>query len=187
MFSFGICFLEMITGIKNKRQSNYSELRYIVDKNVDNGRYRRLLLRLLNSNRQKRPTSRELLIELYKMEPGVWERVNVKYDNIKLDKEQRDRIYTFMKYTSDRFKINRGKKSYGSVVIYLSKHDIHKRYHILYSSVILMIFSSVFGGKGLEIKDIYELCKNKYGYDDIYRILKEILSDINYVNILLSP
>lgn len=74
MFSFGICFLEMIAEIKINRQANYNELKQVVRDKVSDFEYRKIIYNLLHSDKERRPSARAVLYRLFHENPPKWER-----------------------------------------------------------------------------------------------------------------
>jgi serine/threonine protein kinase len=72
MFSFGICFLEMIAEIRINRQATYDELEEIINDKVDDPEHMRIIYNLLHKDRNRRPTSRNLLHKLFEEDPQKW-------------------------------------------------------------------------------------------------------------------
>src|SRR3989338_8819126 len=74
MFSFGICFLEMIGDIKINRQAAYEELHEAVHDKIENRLYRKIIYNLVHPERDRRPDARTVLYRLFHKNPPVWER-----------------------------------------------------------------------------------------------------------------
>lgn len=209
MFSFGVCFLEMIANIKINRQGSYEELRNIVKNKVENVTYRKILCDLLHSDKSRRPSARLLLSNFFKEKPDKWILPSTgsysKHSTFSLDdysrnkymeasrlhshfrREDLNRIRKLFKETAFQFQINRPKKGYGAMLYYIETHDIPSEHHHLYCAVTLMILSAVFGKSGFRENNVIDLCKNKYNLHFVFKILKDILHDKRYVSILLRP
>ena len=74
MFSFGICFLEMICNIKIHRQATYSELQQLTKNKVKNPLYRKIIYNLLHENKERRPSARSLLFRLFNETLPHWDK-----------------------------------------------------------------------------------------------------------------
>jgi len=211
MFSFGICFLEMIGNIKIHRQATYVELKQLIQDKVYNVEHRKIIHNLLHSDKDRRPSARTLLYRLFKEDPPVWSRPNFilpssysdSEDNVNVGlrthqrkfastissvvNEDREYIRVFMKRTAYEFKINRGKKGYGALLSYIDNHKIELSMYRVYTCVTLMILSSIFGRSGFRQDEVIKLCDHGCNEAYIYNILEKILSDHIFVNILLTP
>jgi serine/threonine protein kinase len=181
MFSFGICFLEMIAEIKINRQPTYEELKSIVKSKIENPEHRKIIYNLLHEDKERRPDSRSLLYRLFKQNPTKWVRPNMASPNIQDEKH----IRSLMKNTSYEFGIHRGKKGYGALLSYIDNHNIPSKYHHIYAAVTLMILSSIFGKSGFREQEAMSLCEDRYDLPFIYTILGNMMKDTIFVNILL--
>ena len=72
MFSFGICFLEMIAEIKINRQASYDELKDIVKEKITDPVYRKIIYNLVHEEKDRRPDARTTLFRLFKEDPPKW-------------------------------------------------------------------------------------------------------------------
>ncbi|CAH6420645.1 Protein kinase [uncultured virus] len=217
MFSFGICFLEMMGEIKINRQASYDELKQVVREKVADPEYRKIIYNLLHSDRDRRPTARAVLFRLFKENPSKWIRpptimpsllvisteksadylnkhniavgtsVTNKNDMNPISQEERKYMRSLMKNTAYEFEINRGKKGYGALLSFIENHRIESSLHRIYTAVALMILSSIFGKSGFREAEVTELCENRYSMSFIYQVLNEMLSDRIFVGILLAP
>lgn len=209
MFSFGVCFLEMIADIKINRQATYDELKQVVRDKVENPEYRKIIYNLLHCDKSRRPSARSLLYRLFNESPPKWIRpaiISTAYSSgaksrrdesmgpgrsphvvISVLQEDRQYIRRLMKQTAYQFEINRGKKGYGALLSYIDNHRIESSLHRLYTAVTLMILSSIFGKSGFRHEQVMQLCDHHYSLSFVFRILDEMLSDNVYVSILLAP
>lgn len=197
MYSFGICFLEMIAEIKINRQANYDELKRIVQDKIHNSEYRKIIYNLVHSNKDRRPTARVVLYRLFSINPLKWtysslsitdnNKNSVSYDMLSITSNEKKYIRTIMKGTAYEFNINRGKKGFGALLLYIHNHSINLDHYRIYTAITLMILSSLFGKSGFRENEVIELCDNKYDIKFIYQILNNMLSDYRFINILLAP
>jgi serine/threonine protein kinase len=197
MFSFGICFLEMMGEIKINRQANYEELKQVVRDKIDDPDHRKIIYNLLHEDKERRPSARSLLYRLFKENPPKWIRPGSNIIDgsksgsnrvvISVLLDDRKYIRSLMKATAYRFEINRGKKGYGALLSYIDNHKIDSSQHRIYTAVTLMILSSIFGKSGFREQEVIALCENRYNLSFIYNILDDMLSDPIFINILLAP
>jgi len=208
MFSFGICFLEMTAEIKINRQASYEELKQVIRSKITDSEHRKIIYNLLHNDRDRRPSARSLLIRLFNEDPPVWNPENYNTDLVRISNiihdpisndyevpdsnqivslEDRKFIRGLMKITSYKFDINRSKKGYGTLLIYINNNDISREHYKLYTAITLMILSSIFGKSGFREQEVLELCEHEYKLSTIYKILDAMISDQQFTNILLSP
>lgn len=198
MFSFGICFLEMVADIKINRQASYEELKHIIREKVSNPEYRKIIYNLVNSNKDRRPKARDLLYRMFKISPPRWVKSPFVASCLSDFKSKRDYsmmassaelqyVRKIMKVLSDEFEINRGKKGYAALAAYLNAENVPKSMYKLYTAVTLMILSSIFGKSGFRQQQVIEFCDSKYSLNTIYDVLKQLLSNDDFIKNLLSP
>lgn len=212
MFSFGVCFLEMIAEIKINRQANYEEFKQVIRDKVHDPECRKIIYNLLHSDRERRPSARILLYRLFRENPPKWIRPTTILSSssqesyvdsqrsstsrntvlctrtiISVLREDRKYIRSLMKKTAFQFEINRGKKGYGALLSYIDNHHIEPSHHRIYTATTLMILSSIFGKSGFREQEVMELCEYKYTPTFMYQIIQDMLSDRIFINILLAP
>jgi serine/threonine protein kinase len=190
MFSFGICFLEIIGDIKFNRQAEYKELREAVYEKVENREYRKIIYNLLHPDRNRRPDARSLLYRLFRKNPPRWRKeasVEASSNIVSVLFEDRRFIRRLMKDTAHVYKINRGKKGYGALLSYIDNHQIPVSKHRLYTGVTLMILSAIFGRSGFREEEVLILCENRHSETEMYEVLNRILSDQVFIKLLLAP
>lgn len=199
MFSFGICFLEMVGEIKINRQATYEELKRIIEEKIRNPDYRKIIYNLVHEDKGRRPSARNLLFYLFKQSPPVWVQPNIlsKYQIknrqknrimiVSVINEHREFIRKLMKAMAHKYEINRAKKGYGALISYIDNNNIEFSSYKIYTAVTLMILSAIFGKSGFREAEAIKLCENKYDLHLIYKILENLLSDFIFVSILLGP
>jgi len=190
IFSFGICFLEMIGEVKINRQASYEELRKVIKDEVSESEYRDIILNLVHEDRDKRPTSRELLDMLFAMEIPHW-RSPENSNNSKLlnyiSSNERETIRSSMKEAVTRFEINRGKKGFVALLTFLAQKGVEKKYYLVHTGATLMILSAMFGKSGFKENDVNDICPKNYSTNTICKILETLLSSDIFLDILLVP
>jgi len=198
MYSLGICLLEMLGNIRITRQGTYAELKEIIHNNVADPEYRKIIYNLVHENKDSRPSAKSLLYRMYQETPNSWSLPGLigtessssgKESRIILSIEEEDKKYIqyLMHELCNRYHIRRGKKGYGALVVYVDTHKIASSYLTLYAGVTALILSSIFGATGFNENDIIKLVDNKWSTTHIYKVLKELFQDTNFITILLSP
>lgn len=195
IFSFGICFLEMIGEVKINRQASYDELRKVIRDEVTDLRYRDIIYNLVHQDRERRPSSRELLDMLFDMEVPRWRasssniidnyKTSTIYNNIPTS--DREMIRLQMKDSVTKYEINRGKKGYVALLAFLVTNRVERKYYLVHTAITLMILSSMFGKSGFRESDINDICPKSYSLNTICKILETMLSSDTFLDILLIP
>lgn len=183
MFSFGICFLEMIGGIRINKQASYLELEHIIVNKIVNPKYKKIALNLLQEDKSERFSARQLLLQLFNESPPKWTKVTTNHTEC-LNKEGMRKL---IKDTSRRYKINRAQRGFWALCCFIDDTNLNSGYHEVYTFVTLMILSIIFGKSGFRISNIMELTEDKFDIGFIHNILEEMLSSRKFLTILLRP
>jgi hypothetical protein len=167
-------------------KNNYKDYKAHVKRNVTDKLYFNMISLLLSENKEKRLTSRDVLNLLFNKVPDFWiaPKIN-KYDG-HVSKHEAEHIRDIIKVVGHQNKINRCNQGYISVLNFLNKHNIHSDLYSTYSMITLMILSSIFGKSGFNEEKCLDLCltHKKMSVDIFYDIIKELLSDMEYISIL---
>lgn len=182
MYGFGICMLEILGGVKLKKQACYQGLSEIIDKRIKDSKINNLLHKLLSEKRDLRPTARETLKFLFNKNPPKW--IKIKYGRCKNSIENDHHLMKQMKNISDKFQIKRSKLGYSALICFLEENKISEHMYDVYLKVTLMILSALFGEKRYEECDVVE--NNLINYETIYDVLDSLLSNDKFIGILLS-
>lgn len=203
MFSFGICLFEIITKkriyAKDRYQEyyengkkkhkllkyNYNEFRSVVKKEMSDNIYRRVILDLLNKNKLDRPTSRDVLIALYKENPICWKRPEIKTYDMKIPDTEVKMIRDIIQVIGHKYKINRCNQGYSAIIHYLNQKNIETQYYSIYTFINLMILSSVFGRSGLNSDICLSLCGKNITNEIFNRVINDLLMDKDYISTIL--
>lgn len=197
MFSFGICFMEMVSSIKINKQASYAELRSIVKSKVKNATYRKLIYNLVNEDKERRPSARSVLETLFNVHPPAWVPPHIEISSLsqsdssnavrKFPNEECRKLRKIMKTKSREYQIKRGQKSYGAVLGYILDHNIEASEYMLYCSGALMIASTMFDTPKFRESEAMKMAGSKYSIKHMYAVLEALLADANFINILLRP
>jgi serine/threonine protein kinase len=187
MFSFGICLYELITHKRIFMRNNYQEYKKIINKYVTDRPYHKIISSLLNENKEDRPTSRETFTKLFNKTPNKWISHGInKYDTT-ISKHQAESIRDVIKVIGYQNKINRCNQGLVAILNFLNKHNIDSELHIIYSLITLMFLSSIFGKTGFNDEKCFNSCcaNKKISREVFYHIINELLSNMDYISILL--
>lgn len=195
MFSIGICMLEMFGELRIGRQASYDELKQVIATKIDNVELRKIIYNLLHSDKERRPSSRELLNKLFSENPEKWSQPNIILDpntfntisQPNLASNTKKDLRELMKSTAQNNKINRGKKGFTALLAYIDKYNISESDYQIYALVVLMILSSVFGAPGFNEKEIIHSYNRQININSIHSILDKLLSDNIFLDIVLLP
>ncbi len=205
MFSLGICLFEIISGNKIYRQKTYEELKSLIKYKIKDDRYYEIISNLLHKNRDKRPTARYLLEKLFNINPIKWLKPNIiikdpfkdsitstiKNQYNQISEDDGKYIRDLMQSITYDLGINRGKIGYGALLTYINNNKIDPSEYIIYAGITLLILSSSFGKVRFQEEELTKLCRDNYSQMPsqkfIYNILGELLSNNDYINILLYP
>lgn len=188
MYSFGICFLEMIGSIKLTEQTNYSELRRLIAHKIPS-QHRNLAASLVHRHKDQRPTARKVLHQLFTVDVERWQpsAIVMKESTINILEEDQIKIRRLMKRCAEHCKISRAQKGYGACIIFLNTHDVPRDHYRLHALVTLMITSSTFGRSGFGENEVRKLMGKSCTNNHIYSTLRQMLNDDIYLRTLLQP
>lgn len=198
LFSLGICLLEMIGKIRINRQTTYRELKNTAKAKIEDKKLYNIIISCFHENKDMRPKCRLLFNNLYKETIPEWIKPVIYSDEssdmskngrilLKIPVENKEYIRKIIKNKSTEYQINRAKKGYGALVLYIDKNKIHRRDYDLYIAVTLMILSSLFGKSGFREDEALKFCNSKYSSSSLYQTLERLLSNFDFINTLLTP
>lgn len=178
IFSCGVLALEMFGNIRIREQFDSENLIKLTHKRVSDTKIKAAIIRMVDSERRKRPTARALMEDLYgESLPIQLYEGDLTYPNI-LDKKDISKIGNIFKsYGSGtpKTKIYRTKIGFEATKCYLSRNRVDPSLHIVYVSAMLIISSSIFGNNVFGIKSAIELSNDSEKV--IYSAMKNLLDD----------
>lgn len=195
MYSLGIILLEVMSKKGIKDGTNYEELNAVINDRIAHDNWRKIILSLVQEDRQRRPTARELLKILYKEDPPMWTYTAVKvgmlsqHDRVivsNVTSKMRQHIQSTIKHLTQEYDLNRGQKVYGALVSYLEKHNIVHNYsgYVLTS---LFIISSLFSKNRFKEKKLLTIYNDDINSELLHKLLEQLLTDKTFLNILFHP
>jgi serine/threonine protein kinase len=190
MFSFGICFLEIVGNVRISRQASYKELKPIIHSKLSDELHRKLAYNLLHEDKSRRPTARNVLLRLFREEVPVWIKPVIKLDPSSSDfasTEDRKFVRKLMKTAGALMHLKRASKGYDALMVYINEHRLDPSHYRLYATVTMMILSSTFGEPGFRESDVIRACNNKVDIGDIRGVLSKLLGDTMFLQILFAP
>jgi len=189
MYSFGICFLELIANIHFKQPpKTYDELKLMINKYVHNNHYHKLISMVVSENKEARPSARTVLEILFQQSVPEWNRsIIVRPTSQKrITDEDKEQIRTAMKEIAKAYKVRRPKRGYGALLSYIEYANVAESKYNLYIVVTLLILSAIFGQNGMLIINIHKIADEAYTYNEIYTALYKLLHDRVYMRTLLA-
>lgn len=196
MFSFGICMLELIGKVRLHRQRDYGELKKIVMDYVQDPKYKNILLNLLSEDRHVRPSARNLLREMYSVNPDVWQRPVIRFGSTNnnnrvvmesLTPQDLETFQKLIKQYSDRYDIKRSGRSYAALAYWLNQYHVPRKEHKFHLGIVLLITASLFSSSRYSEQVIANFCDDQRQMRFIPTILKNMLDDATFRNLLLAP
>jgi serine/threonine protein kinase len=192
IYSFGICFLEIMAGKKiTSKKITYEDLMALLKTGVQNRYHRSLIISMVHKDKSKRPTSRDLLYTLFMEEPDTWYvKPFVTYDMNPSLVEITERIKTLMYNISMNYQIKRCRRTYNATLSFVNFYDLSARDLRVYSVAAMMIASYAFGTLALSPDKALQICNGNtktYEYEDILVALQRLIEDPEFLNILLCP
>ncbi len=177
MFSLGVILLELWYNVKPSVKNSYQDYYRIINKKVQNETHKFLLKNLLNENRASRYNAREVLEILYNKSYKLWKPTDINVQYVikdvceKYGKRKLKHYELLLKKNKNNMKINRNRKGYNALLIFLNNHNINLEYIDYYFVSMLIIMDSIFNNRTADIDNILLVCKVKY---------KKIINDIIY-------
>lgn len=190
MFSFGICFLEIVGNVRISRQASYKELKPIVHNKLSTDLHRKLAYNLLHEDKKRRPTARHVLQLLYGEEVPVWTNPPLKIDSSAssfISEPDRKFVRKLLKTAGALKNLKRANKGYDALILYINENRVDESQHRLYAAVTMMILSAVFGEPGFRESDVIRTCNNKVNNNDIRAVLTRLLVNTNFLRVLMAP
>jgi serine/threonine protein kinase len=182
VFSFGVCFLELVYQVKPIRYKSYSDVIKVIDKHVSNNKHNALLKNIMQEDRDKRFNAREILNQLYHAKLDVTPIRTFNYKELK----NLDELYNnFKGYCAD-LNINRGIRGYQALLYYISTHRV--RIINPYIAAIIIILGSLFGNNTPHPGDIMRACNlsSKKYKDKVVKIINNFTNDITFLTIIFN-
>jgi serine/threonine protein kinase len=186
MYSLGICLLEMMGEVYISKQVSYGVLQDVIRDKVENIKYRKLLRLLLNENRARRPTAKQVLKYLYNEEYYSNFRSDIPSDSLSPVSEEYVGVYKYMKSKCYKYEIHRGKVGYWALIQYIERNHINKEYYQLYADLTLFILAAVFGTSKYCLQSFKELSRLKYSIPHLHTICADLLEDTSFIQLLLN-
>lgn len=194
MYSFGICFMELVCGIQLPQIKTYSTLYSIIEKKVHNKDYKKLLLTLFDEDHNKRPTARQVLKSMYNVVPKKHVPIP-SFPKISSSKKY-SVVYNMIISACKQYDLSRAKKIYYSLLGFYEDNNINPKDFVYYCSAALMISSCLFSNKSshFALDHATLLCRkfkiigrNECSKYDIYKSISELINSNIFLYGIFSP
>lgn len=183
IYSFGICFMEMLYNIKPEVYLNYKEIYKVIDNNIPS-KHRKFIKSLICRDRNKRPSARDILLKLYHENPP---HNDIKYP--KYNYHRNEQLYSIMHNHSEKLLIRRCSAGYYALIYYFNQNNINEKEYPYYIAAMLIILASMFGNHSEKISVIMDHCfpktKNMY-LTKIIDIIADMTINTKVLKILLN-
>src|SRR5258708_13806691 len=184
MYSFGVCFLELIYGVKPKIYKNYKHIYKTIDKHVTDNNHVILLKKLMHENRDKRPCAREVLKLLYNDDVSIYNVDKYNYHKLTENKE----VNKIIKHVCKKLNIKRGVKGYYALLYIVNHNHIDNNVIHYYIASTLIILASLFVNHTPNITDIINYCNINpdHCHKKILKIINILTNDKVFLNIIFT-
>jgi serine/threonine protein kinase len=184
MYSFGICILEILCGIKPKHRLEYKELNKLVKEKVSDVNIKNIILKLVQADHDKRPTARETLAyfsnENFQIHQAAISEIEYKIDEI--DTEIQSILYDVSKI----YALKRTNQGFYALLNYFRENNKEKKDYEIYVAALIIILKSNFGTGDSKEKITYgevkKMFDNKFSKDDINNTIIKLLNNDAFLN-----
>lgn len=87
----------------------------------------------------------------------------------------------------DKYEIRRSKRGYVALTYWLNKYKIDQKEHKFHMGIVLLIIASLFDGNKYGERVLQGMCEDTRQIRSIPNIVKNMLNDVTFRNILLAP
>lgn len=151
IFSLGVICLESFGTTRIRKQTEHEELVKMAKTNINDEQMRKLVIRMLEENRRRRPTARYLLLKFFSLQPSIECLADLPSSHVRVPDIEKifRQCEDGQKLSSGRvIPIKRAKIGYKACCYYLSSQKISKDRHLAYTAAMMVILSSIFGESG---------------------------------------
>ena len=190
IYSFGIILMELIYSISPVIYTSYKEINKTIHYQVHQD-HKRLIKSLMHEDRNKRPSARDILLQLFKETPEKPILVHYKtpYENDVYERYGNDVIKDLEQLiikASTLYDLKRPRNAYKTLINHLYHNHIDNIYLNCHLSAILIIFASCFGNRTPKIQELINHCHVKNSKKRLYQIIYDLTNDHDFLNIMFS-
>jgi len=177
IYSLCVILMEIFYNIRVKEQLDYVEFERLIKQYAKDPSMRELMLRMIDTDHDQRPTSSEVLELLYgeRFVPKIKSTIPFHVKDIH-DKKYRS-ITSIVTEAGKIFKIHRTDVAQEIAIYCIEKYNVMEKYHQLIILCTLIIFSSVLGNSGFTDVTAMKVCDNKYTKTELTTVLKYMTND----------
>jgi len=193
MLSLGVVMVELFGNCRANGQMGYGELKNFANRNLrNNDEMRKICLRLFKKKHRKRPSSDQILKEIF----GMTIEDALRGDSLSistlpdissgLGKEESDEVEKYMQEYGSKHTINRIYRGFAAVKAFIAIKEIDKKKFKFTCCCMLMILSSLFGKSGFDERRISQYCSG-YSHHDITRTIMSMIDCREVLLLIMLP
>lgn len=183
LYSLAIVLLNLLYRAFLTEQLNYDQTANLIRNTTSWGVHREVMLSLVNVDKSRRISAREAL---YKLHGAHVELSLVPVPKRRLKVVISDRSCKFMRYWLKtycaKYNIQRGSVGYTALIYFLHRHRVEPKSYLLYTSLTLLVISSMFGARSFRIAGLMTLTGNMYTEEQMHEGLEKMLADVEFVD-----
>lgn len=188
MYSLGVCLLEMIGGVKLTRQAEFNELYSVVKTRIRRPEDRELIQSLIQFNKRNRPDARQVLAKYFNSSPEPWAVGELSMCSLpEVETDSLRALRASCKKLSLAYRINRSKKGYLALLLFLEEQQITHDNYELYKLATLFILASVFGKGNFTEEVALRAAEGRVSKGRFLQALTVLLANRSFVTRLLTP
>jgi len=180
IYSLCIMMMEIFYNVRVRQQLSYEEFNDLINKYVSDKRIKPFMLKMINKDHNKRPTSIEVLKYMYDEEyyPDIPKRKSFNLDiNSMAMKSKYSNIIEWNNEVCKSFEIKRSDIACEIILYFIQKYKITKDFYQLTVVTVLVILSSILGKSGFTMKVALKACKHRYNKEEFIIGMQYITSD----------
>lgn len=185
LYSVGIVALELFGNVRIRRQVTHAEVKAQVAESIKDKDLAHYIIALTDPDYRKRPSAEHILEKLYNYDPTLHVRPCPEYKKVSIDEDKFKHVEKWMRSLSKEYNIARAKRGYKCLLLFFVENSISSKEHAVYTAVMMMVLSAVFGKSGFDDKKAAKWAECHH--DDILQALAALLSDANVISGLLNP
>ena len=188
MFGMCVTMAELFGGVR-ARTRNAAELRTVVSRNVKDAKVMKSLVAMVPDNPVMSAHPDEILGSLFHTKSVLKLKPFVKHPHV-LPETILNYMWNTIETLTDAAHINRGRRCYCSLVIFLENpahSNISSKMYPIYIAAMLMIFSATFGSPGFTESQALKATSTRFTMESLLKALNKIISDQNTIKYIMVP
>lgn len=188
IYSLGIITVELFgkTKVAKREKPDPEYVKIVAREKIKDKNILEWTLKMLNTNRDERPTARSLLKRLFDISPPINYHPGIPQIKNNVNEEDLIDVKNFFKseiiIDNKKIVIKRKKLAYEAFLVYINKKSIKSDQYYLCANCMLIIFSSLFGKSGFSDQVVSK--RLKVSEKIIHKILLSIINDEDTLNVI---